>query len=167
MPKQDSLGELIDFGLSALDVVSVMPQKGQVSFAIKTGTVGVKPVVNVLKDLAVKSGNLKLKKLNGVLVENVATAIGKMETLKKFDYFKNVDTWHKSGRIPGKGDKAVTWKENRKWLQERIDRGDTFIMTMDPSKLPTKYVKESPNGWFIKLEYDMLTKQGAKIIHDY
>ena len=90
-----------------------------------------------------------------------------MDKLKYFDNFSNVDTWHKSGRIPKSGDKPVSWAENRKWLQERIDRGDTFIMTMDPKKLPTKYVPGVPNGWFTKLEYDHLTKNGAKIIYSF
>lgn len=49
----------------------------------------------------------------------------------------------------------------------RIDRGDTFIMTMDPSKLPTKYVPGAPNGWFAKLEYDLLKRRDANIIYDY
>ena len=110
---------------------------------------------------------LKLKSIRGQSIGDNATAIGRMKTLKKFDNISNIDTWHKSGRIPGKGDSPVTWAENRMWLQKRIDRGDSFIMTMNPNKLPTKYVPGKPNGWFTKLEYDYLIKKGARIIYDY
>lgn len=96
------------------------------------------------------------------------TAIGKMDDLLKYADFPNVDTWHKSGRIPSiNGGDMVTWPENRKWIQQRIDRGDTFIMTMPPSQLPTERIPGKPNGWFTKLEYDYLVKKGAKIIYDF
>ncbi len=112
-------------------------------------------------------GTLRLKAIGGKSLDGNATAIGRMDTLRKYDNFSNVDTWHKSGRIPGPNDKAVTWPENKKWLQDRIDRGDSFIMTMDPKKLPTKYVAGEPNGWFTKLEYDYLVKRGANILYDF
>jgi len=100
--------------------------------------------------------------------EIMYTAIGRMDDLLKYNPFDNVDTWHKSGRKPSlDGGDMITWPENRKWIQARIDRGDTFIMTMPPSQLPTEYVPGKPNGWFTKLEYDYLVKKGAKIIHDY
>ncbi len=100
--------------------------------------------------------------------EILYTAIGRMDDLLKYNPFDNVDTWHKSGRKPSiDGGDMITWPENRKWIQSRIDRGDTFIMTMPPSQLPTEYVPGKPNGWFTKLEYDYLVKKGAKIIHDY
>ena len=90
-----------------------------------------------------------------------------MDKLKEYDAYSNVDTWHKSGRIPKPGEKRVSWSENRQWLDERIKRGDTFIMTMDPKDLPTEYIDGNPNGWFTKLEYDHLIKNKAKIIYDY
>jgi RHS repeat-associated protein len=100
--------------------------------------------------------------------EESFTAIGRMDDLTKYDDVINVDTWRKSGRIPStNGGGKVTWPENRKWLQERIDRGDTFIMTMDPKNLPTEYIPNSPNGWFTKLEYDYLIKKEAKIEYDF
>ena len=45
-------------------------------------------------------------------------------------------------------------------------------MTMDPSKLPEKYIPGQPNGSFTKMEYEMLLRQKArgadiKIIYDY
>jgi hypothetical protein len=119
------------------------------------------------KKISISITNKRLKKIDGVEINGNATAIGRMEDLKKFDKYSNVDTWHKSGRMPGPNDGPVTWPENRKWLDERITRGDTFIMTMDPKNLPTEYIKGSPNGWFTKLEYDYLVKKGATIIKNY
>ena len=101
------------------------------------------------------------------VVKYKKTAIGRMDNLKKYDDIADVDTWHKTGRIPGDGGKQVTWPENRKWLQQRIDRGDSFIMTTDPNKLPKEYVAGEPNGWFTKLEYNYLVKKGATIEYAY
>jgi RHS repeat-associated protein len=95
------------------------------------------------------------------------TAIGRMEDLKKYDAFVQIDTWRKTGPDILPGNTQITWPQNRKWLDARIERGDTFIMTMDPTKLPTEYIPGTPNGWFTKLEYDHLMKKGAKIVHDY
>lgn len=107
-----------------------------------------------------------VNKINNLVFNK--TAIGRMDELKRFDNVLDVDTWHKTGRMPSRdGGGAVTWLENKKWLQERIDRGDTFIMTMNPSKLPMKYEPGNPNGWFTKLEYEYLKKKGAKIEYDY
>ena len=111
-------------------------------------------------------GNMLLRKLRGTKIEGQTTAIGRMDDLAKYDGYQNVDTWRKSGRLPGAGDKKVSWTENRKWLDERIKRGDTFIMTVDPKTLPD-YVKDVPNGSFTKMEYNYLVKKGATIIHDY
>lgn len=102
--------------------------------------------------------NSGFPKLRLKVIQGRATAIGKMDVLKMFDDVPNVDTWHKSGRIPRGNDPQISWAENRAWLQQRIDRGDTFIMTMDPAKLPASHIKGSPNGWFTKLEYDYLMK---------
>lgn len=44
---------------------------------------------------------------------------------------------------------------------------DTFIMTMDPKKLPEVLERGKPNGWFTKLKYERLVKKGAKIEFDY
>lgn len=74
-----------------------------------------------------------------------------MDDLKKFDDVPDVDTWHKSGRIPGDGDPPVTWRENADWLDERIARGDDFGIATDPTKLPPVrggYVPGKPNGYF-------------------
>jgi hypothetical protein len=122
-----------------------------------------------VSDVGVLVHNLyNLTKIAGQRIDGQATAIGRMDNLRQFDNYSNVDTWHKSGRIPNDPiNNPVTWTENRRWLDERINRGDTFIMTMDPSKLPTQYIKGTPNGWFTKLEYDHLIKKGAKIIYSY
>lgn len=98
----------------------------------------------------------------------IYTAIGRMDDVLKFSKYMNVDTWHKSGRIPsihGGGD--VTWPENRKWIEDRIKRGDIFIMTMDPNKLPEKRIPGVPNGIFTKMEYELLKRRKATIIYDY
>ena len=95
------------------------------------------------------------------------TAIGRMDTLKNFDNVHNVDTWRKSGPSVLPGKTRVTWPQNRKWLDEKIARGDTFIMTINPKDLPTEYIDRVPNGWFTKLEYDYLLKKGAKIEYEY
>ena len=43
----------------------------------------------------------------------------------------------RAGGIPSRdGGDIVKWPENRKWIQQGL-RGDKFIMTMDPNKLPT------------------------------
>jgi hypothetical protein len=52
-------------------------------------------------------------------------------------------------------------------MDEKISRGDIFIMTMDPNKLPIERIPGTPNGWFTKMEYDRLIKKEAKIIFDY
>jgi RHS repeat-associated protein len=98
------------------------------------------------------------------------TAIGKMEDLKKFDAIPNIDTWRKTGRKPGPGEPQVTWSENKLWLQERIDRGDKFIIATDPSTLPPVmggYIPGTPNGYFTARELDYLMKQGIIPIPGY
>ncbi len=102
--------------------------------------------------------------VRGFKVKSV-TAIGRMEDLRKFDGDPNVDTWHKSGRVPRPGEPAVTWPENRKWLDERIDRGDEFWITTHPSTLPPVkggYVPGVPNGYFTAKELNHLNSRGIK-----
>lgn len=122
------------------------------------------------KRIVNSTSKLKLKKLKGIKIDGNATAIGRMDALKKYDGYSNVDSWKKTGRKPGSTGEKVTWTENRKWLQDRIDRGDVFIMSIDPKTLPPVkggFVPNQPNGYFTAREFDMLKKQGAKIILDY
>ncbi len=94
------------------------------------------------------------------------TAIGRMEDLRSVDNLKNVDTWQKTGRIPGAHDPKVTWKENKKWLDERIDRGDRFIILSDPKSLPpvkNGYIPGSPNGYFTARELEYLQSRNIKV----
>ncbi len=105
-----------------------------------------------------------------VLVHNcggsgITTAIGRMDDLKKFDLDVKFDSWRKSGRRPSNGEPAVTLPENRKWLQDRIDRGDKFILATDPASLPPLrggYKANEPNGWFTTWELSVLNQQGIK-----
>ncbi|MGB9992960.1 RHS repeat-associated core domain-containing protein, partial [Pseudoduganella rhizocola] len=93
------------------------------------------------------------------------TAIGRMEDLQRVANDSGIDSWAKSGRIPGAGEKPVTWAENRRWLQDRIDRGDSFIILTNPSSLPSVrggYVPGSPNGYFTARELQYLNQQGIK-----
>jgi len=95
------------------------------------------------------------------------TAIGRMDDLKKYDDVDFVDTWPKSGRIPSRdGGGPVGWPENRRWIDERIERGDGFIIATNPSDLGD-YIPGVPNGSFTKREYDYLTVKGIDIWHDY
>lgn len=122
------------------------------------------------KRIVNSTSKLKLKKLKGIKIDGNATAIGRMDALKKYDGYSNVDSWKKTGTKPGSTGEKVTWTENRKWLQDRIDRGDVFIMSIDPKTLPPVkggFVPNQPNGYFTAREFDMLKKQGAKIILDY
>jgi hypothetical protein len=57
--------------------------------------------------------------------EVTTTAIGKMKDLKAVAENPAIDSWAKSGRMPGPGEPRVSWAENRAWLQERIERGDS------------------------------------------
>ncbi len=52
--------------------------------------------------------------------------IGRMQHLERFDDDPNIDTWAKSGRMPGPGEPKVNWPENLAWLRERVLRGDRF-----------------------------------------
>ena len=110
------------------------------------------------------------KPVKKVAGEIIYTAIGRMDDLAKYDIFTNVDTWRKSGLAAEVGKNLPTWKQNKQWLQEKIDRGDVFILSTDPNSLPSVlggYIEGVPNGYFTAREYDYLTKKGAKIIHDY
>ncbi|WMJ72299.1 hypothetical protein RCC89_03850 [Cytophagaceae bacterium ABcell3] len=88
-----------------------------------------------------------------------------MDDLRKYDNDPIFDTWHKSGRKPKPGEPPVTWKENEKWLQDRIDRGDKFWIATDPNTLPSVkngYVPGQPNGYFTARELAHLNKNGIK-----
>ena len=110
-----------------------------------------------------------LKGTKGLAEAENFTAIGRMNDLEKYDKMLNVDTWRKSGRIPEAGARPVTWAENKQWLQDRIDRGDTFILSTDPKTLPPVrggYVEGQPNGYFTARELKYLEDNKAKIIYD-
>ena len=105
----------------------------------------------------------------GIVVHNVSvtTVIGRIDDLQQFDDTPNVDTWRRSGRIPTSADPPVTWEENKKWLDERIARGDKFGIATDPSKLPPVrggYIPGVPNGYFTARELEYLRSRGIDIL---
>ena len=97
----------------------------------------------------------------------MTTVIGKMEDLKQFDDTPGIDTWWKSGRIPGEGDAPVSWQENQAWLDERIQRGDNFVLATPENELGTSYVKGTPNGFFTFRELRYLRNSGIEPFHGY
>lgn len=162
-PESGLVDSTLEFFSDAAGVVSLVaiipsnrvPANGSIPvLAVKNDPITKRTISNAIKELSFQSSNMK-------------TAIGRMETLLKYSDDVNIDTWHKSGPdiLPGKD--KITWPQNKKWLDKRIERGDTFIMTMDPKDLPTEYIEGSPNGWFTKMEYDHLIKKNAKIEYDY
>jgi hypothetical protein len=91
------------------------------------------------------------------------TIIGRMHDLEKFAEDSTVDTWAKSGRMPGPGEPNVTWAENKNWIEDRIARGDTFGIATDPASLPPVkggYVPGQPNGYFTARELELLHSHG-------
>ncbi|QDQ25033.1 hypothetical protein FNU76_00965 [Chitinimonas arctica] len=93
------------------------------------------------------------------------TAIGRMDDLRRVADDPNIDSWAKTGRMPGPGDSRVTWTENKKWLQDRIDRGDNFIILTNPQSLPRVkggFVEGQPNGYFTARELQYLNDRGIK-----
>lgn len=97
------------------------------------------------------------------------TAIGRMGDLAKYNQYENVDTWAKSGRMPGPGDPQVTWPENQGWIDDRVDRGDDFLLGTDRATLDTKYNWDGSggNGFFTYREIQHLNSRGKPIIDDF
>jgi hypothetical protein len=98
------------------------------------------------------------------------TVIGKREDLLSGKYEDGIyDHWYKSGRVPDVdlGEPPVTWAENQAWLDERIQRGDKFILGTDPTTLPPPdahgFIEGVPNGYFTAREVQYLQKQGQTI----
>ena len=99
----------------------------------------------------------------GTWVHNAnCTVIGRMKDLEQFEDNPNIDTWAKSGRRPVDGEPRVTWPENRRWLQDRIDRGDSFGIASDPETLGKEYVENLPNGNFTYRELQYLGQNGIE-----
>ncbi|MBX3445015.1 MAG: hypothetical protein KF774_21625 [Planctomyces sp.] len=97
----------------------------------------------------------------------ITTVIGRMDDLKRFDGIPNVDTWHKTGRMPGPNDPPVSWTENKSWLDARIQRGDNFglatdPLTLPPTRLPLPLPDPMPSGYFTARELDYLRKMGIE-----
>ncbi len=95
----------------------------------------------------------------------MTTVIGRMKDLEKFAGDPAIDTWHKSGRIPGPGQPRVTWTENVNWLMERVKRGDKFGIATDPATLPPVmggFQEGVPNGYFTAKELNFLRKLGIE-----
>jgi len=88
-----------------------------------------------------------------------------MHDLEKLQDNPAIDSWLKSGRIPGPGDPPVTWKENQRWLYDRIVRGDDFAIATDPALLPSLkgFIPGTPNGYFTARELNMLQQQGIEV----
>lgn len=104
----------------------------------------------------------------GLLVHNTCTMIGRMEDLKVFDDIPAdiIDTWRKTGRMPGPGER-IGWVENKRWLLERVARGDSFGLVTDPSTLPKVlggYIDGVPNGYFTAKELDLLKSLGIDVM---
>ena len=102
----------------------------------------------------------------------LVTAIGKMDDLLPVKDLPHVDTWWRSGRMPGPGEAPVTLPENKRWIQERIERGDEFWLMTDPTTLPDLKVQRAaipgqPNGFFTANELKWLRKAGIEPIHKY
>jgi hypothetical protein len=98
------------------------------------------------------------------------TVIGRMEDLKQFVDDPAIDTWWKSGRIPGPPPDRITWKENEDWLWYRMLRGDKFGIATDPATLPPVkggYIAGQPNGYFTARELKMLRDHGIEPIPMY
>jgi hypothetical protein len=91
---------------------------------------------------------------SGILVHNqyTTTAIGRMDDLKRFDDNAEVDTWWKSGRMPTGDEADVTLRENREWLWQRVQRGDSFILATDPATLGNTQIPGQPNGFLTFME---------------
>ena len=93
------------------------------------------------------------------------TVIGKLEDVQRFHGLPGYDTWWLSGRTPQPGEPYVTWPENKRWLEERIARGDTFGIATDPATLPPiigGYEPDQPNGYFTTLELRLLRSRGIE-----
>lgn len=100
----------------------------------------------------------------------MTTIIGRMKDLEQFADDPSVDTWAKSGRIPGPGEPAVSWSENQAWLEQRIARGDLFGIATDPAALPPVsggYIPGTPNGYFTARELDYLIGKGISLLGFY
>lgn len=93
------------------------------------------------------------------------TIIGRVEDLKRFEGIAGIDTWLRSGRLPGIGDPPVTWMENQRWLDDRIARGDDFGIATNPETLPKVaggFVRGYPNGYFTAKELRHLQSVGIE-----
>jgi hypothetical protein len=179
-----TLGDAMDHGEKSLsakragdkqtaDAQSNQSKEAYTQFGIGLATMGVGHVAGKLINRAalrnttaneIRSNTVGAARA-GFSNEKNVTAIGRMEDLVKFDGNPNVDTWHKSGRIPGPGEPQVTWPENRAWLDERIARGDEFWISTNPSSLPPAkggYVPGTPNGYFTARELEYLNSRGIK-----
>ena len=105
----------------------------------------------------------------GIVVHNTCTTtvIGRMDDLKHLDDMPNIDTWRRSGRIPGPDGHPVTWAENKRWLDERIARGDRFAIATNPNTLPPVkggFIPGTPNGYFTARELEYLRSRGIDIL---
>jgi hypothetical protein len=93
------------------------------------------------------------------------TVIGRMEDLKRFAGDDTIDTWWRSGRMPGPGEPDVSLAENRAWLMERVERGDSFGIATDPGTLPAVVGGRIPgigNGYYTAWELAELRKLGIE-----
>jgi RHS repeat-associated protein len=100
------------------------------------------------------------------VAEETTTVIGRMQHLERFANNPAIDTWAKSGRIPGTGASPVTWAENKAWLDARITRGDKFGIATDPVTLPPVkggFIPGQPNGYFTARELDYLKGRGINV----
>lgn len=155
---------VVGFGINLLPGSS-LPEVGAEAGMGNYGTAAILAATELLGPLGSELRSARALEKTVAGEAKGVTAIGRMEDLQRVANESGTDSWAKSGRLPGPGEKPVTWTENRKWLQDRIDRGDSFIILTNPSSLPSVrggYVPGSPNGYFTARELQYLNQQGIK-----
>ena len=130
---------------------------------VDTGRVA--PVLSGLRNVT-RSGAL-FPGLRGSLPppKPTVTVIGRMDDLDRFSRDPLMDTWGKSGRMPGPGERPVTWAENEAWLRARVAHGDTFAIATNPATLPPVrggFIPGTPNGYFTARELAFLRSLGIE-----
>ena len=91
----------------------------------------------------------------------IITIIGREPDIAGFAGTPGIDTWIDSG-LPVYG-RTPSWAENQAWLQERIDRGDSFYLATPESEISPKFVADVPNGHFTWKELQFLRQLGIPV----
>ncbi len=88
------------------------------------------------------------------------TVIGRMEDVRRFSDNPLVDNWDKSGP-PG----PFLIGNNRRWIEERIARGDIFVLATNPLELSNKFIPGVSNGYYTFQELKWLSRAGVEVMH--